>query len=154
MQNHRLFIILVIILSITCVATVDAQKRSSKVELCNPPESLGISFKVVEAGRTIKDPILTGIRIVVKDGYNSVEDMRRLAQALEKTFCNEDRVIVNIFDDEKVARRVDSITDFLRNRKAVPELRGFYYFEKLDGKRTLSFSRRRGNSPEEVVVDF
>lgn len=129
-----------------------AQERGEKIRECKVSYKPRVNYKLVSVGRTIREPIVTGLRIVLEPKDFKEEKLVQLTSLLKAKYCREQEISVVLFDDSTVAKEADVVVDELAGSRKVPELRGFYSFNRKTGKEEMSFSRIRGNPPDEVLL--
>ncbi len=131
-----------------------AQTPEPKIEKCKVCPKQTFKYKLISIGRSLSEPPITGLRIVVKQPRFNRTDMAELARVLKAMYCHEESISAVIFDDSKVAKQAHVVVDQLVGTRKVPELRGYFSFDKQTGKTQISFSTKRGNPPEEIALDL
>lgn len=133
---------------------VNAQENAKEIKECKVKSKEKIKYKLISIGRSIREPFITGLRIVVKDKYYNKEDMTQLSKIIKARYCNEENIAVTIFDEAKTAKIADIIIKHLSGERITPEIRGFYTLERENNIEKLSFSKKRGNSATEVSLQL
>lgn len=124
--------------------------QSVKVQKCKS-EVKGRKYKLVSEGRGIREDKSLLIFIAVKPKSLNREFMTQLARRLKSQYCNEQRIQVVIFDDQKIANP-DSLWEYLESKGQTFLMRGFYSFDRLTGKDEIEFSSKRGNPTTENQI--
>lgn len=137
-----------------CFYVVSGQERLDKIPQCDINQDNEVKYKVVYANRGIREPYTLGLRIVVKEKQVNREFILKLAESLRRRYCMDNDIGATIFDDKEIAKSADAIVDQLLGKKQIPEIRGFYSLDRKNGIEKVSFSSKRGNPPDEIVIDL
>lgn len=149
----RLLAIVALLVFCVCeLQRVAAQDKSRPIKKCRVQTKNDGEYKLISISRTIREPIVTGLRIVVKDSDFNTADMKTIAAKIKAEYCEEAVISAAIFDDKRVAKQARSVIDYLTGTRMVPELRGFYSLDRTTGAELLSFSRKRGRPADEIKV--
>ena len=146
-----LFLNLILIFSFR---TISAQENATPIKECKVSLKEEVKYKLISIGRTVGEPYITGLRIVVKDKYFNKDDMVQLTKIIKARYCNEEIISVVMFDDAKVAKQARAVIDQLAGNRKVPEIRGFYSMDRKTEKEIISFSTKRGNPADEISIQL
>ena len=111
-------------------------------------------FKITEIARPKTQPELIGIRVVLKPKYFNRVDMIAITKFLTDKYCQQNKIGITFFDDKAVALDSRSVVDHLTGAQAIPQLRGFFSFNRESKIAELGFSTQRGNPTDEIIVDL
>ena len=128
-------------------------QTETTAERCTSNSDDHVKFRIVSVDRGIREPFVLELRIVLKSDDFNRTFMVRLAKTIRETYCKEKNVGIVIFDDKKAAKRTDMVR-FLTGQVQVPEVRGFYSLDRQRNLESMSFSTKRGNAYDEVVVQL
>jgi hypothetical protein len=147
-------LIICIYLFLLFCSVVVGQPSTKTVE-CKVDSSKKFKYKIIAKERTINEPYIFSIRVVIKDNKKfNKENMLKFTENIKARFCNEERISVVIFDDEKTANESRVVADYLLDQRKAPELRGFYSLDRKTGSEGIQFSTKRGNPTDEVKIDI
>lgn len=132
----------------------NAQENATSIKECKVKSQEKIKYKLISIGRSIREPFVVGLRIVLKDKYFNKDNMIQLTKIIKARYCNEENIAVTIFDDAKIAKIADIVVKHLSGERIIPEIRGFYAFERRNNYEKLSFSTKRGNPPDEISIQL
>jgi hypothetical protein len=153
MKNRILLSLFLFVFSILAMRNENfAQSKGDEIRECTTSSKKGVKYKLISVGRTIREPGITGLRIAVNKKHFNQDEMVELAAIIKAKYCTAEIISVVIFDDAKVAKQARAVIDQLVGNRKVPELRGFYTFDRPKHVEKISFSRKRGNPTDEVVL--
>ena len=73
-----------------------SQGRITKIKECKVEHKTSVKYKLISAGRTIREPIITGLRIVVNGKHFNKDEMVQLATFIKAKYCDEQVISVVI----------------------------------------------------------
>lgn len=111
-------------------------------------------YKVEVGDRTIREPISLVLLAGVKPEHFNRTDMTLLAKQLSQDFCREQALYVAIYDDPRALKQWHWLYYYARTEGKSDKgpLRGLYELDRKTGQEKISFSTRRNNPLDEVVI--
>lgn len=148
MNKRKCFLILFFF----CCLALQTFAQAKKIHKCGSNVKGG-EYKLVNGSYSMEAPKNLLLFITISPKNVNKDFMTQLAKRIKTEFCREDDVQVVIFDDPKPASGT-SLSDYISSNGKIILMRGFYSFNKKNGKDVLEFSTRRGNPTTEMQIDF
>ena len=143
---------LVILTGLMVALSVNFPVIAQKIEKCTVKHLPGGKYRVFSEFHVIGKTDELLLDVILKPKDFTKEFMRDFADRVKKTYCNENVISVQIFDDKKAAIGADY--DFVVSHGEIDRRRGTYYLNRTNGKDAVEFSRKRGSPVNEVRIDF
>jgi hypothetical protein len=150
-------ILLLCCLGLLCVSVSAGAARvthgqAKNVHRCNAQRA--IKYKVKIGYRTIREPIQLILQVGVKPEQINRTDLMLLAKQLSQDFCREQGLYVAIYDDPRAVKEWHWLYDYSlsRGKPETGPLRGLYELDRKTGEEKISFSTRRNNPLDEIVI--
>lgn len=128
--------------------------RGQKVIVHRCKGERAIKYKVEVGTRTVREPIQLLLQVGVEPEHFNREGMTRLANQINKDYCAEQGLYVAIYDDPKAVKKWHWSIDYTitEGKSKTGPLRGFYTLDRTTGEEKITFSTKRNNSLDEVVI--
>lgn len=140
-----------------CVSVSAGQLRAvhgqkEKVYRCKGKKEF--RYKVAIGDRTIREPVQLILQVGVKPENFNRTDMTLLAKQISQDFCREQGLYVAIYDDPRAVKQWHWLYYYSRTagKSETGPLRGLYELNRKTGEEKISFSTRRNNPLDEVVI--
>lgn len=144
--KHFLQGALAVIIFIAGTSTLDFGQTSTECK-AKDEKIAAPKYRIADTTRTVSGPPTLVIYLSIKPNSFNQKDMEALARALDRRFCNEQRVSALIFDDRRIFPRT----------KAVDAIdwsayRGDFLIDRQTEEGYISFSTERGKPRDEVNI--
>jgi hypothetical protein len=142
---------LILVLGLSMV--IYGQKLSDKC-FTTEKNQRRIQYRIGNSTRTVKEPIALIIHISIKPQHFNREDMVALARQLNRDFCNEQFIVVLIFDSYRSAQSYVLHPHSETYQRDLKSLRGFYDLNRTTGEESVRFASSPGKPRNEIKIDL
>jgi hypothetical protein len=138
--------------SVAAVEPRVAHGQAKNVHRCKGQQAF--KYKVEIGVRTIVEPVKLVLLVGVKPEQINRTDMTLLAKQLSQDFCREHGLYVAIYDDPRALKQWYWLYYYARTegKSEKGPLRGIYELDRKTGAEKITFSTRRNNPLDEVVI--
>lgn len=153
MRKHILLLwCLGLCVSVSAGVPQPAHGQAKNVHRCKGPRAF--SYKVKVGYRTAREPIQLLLQVGVKPEQINRTNLMLLAKQLSQDFCREQGLYVAIYDDPRAVKEWHWLFDYTlsEGKREKGPLRGLYELDRKTGEEKISFSTRRNNPLDEVVI--